>query len=129
MSLQKSKQVRFEVTTRCVYVPAESKPEQGYHFFAYQIKIKNTGSTSAQLLNRHWVITDSLGRVEEVRGPGVIGQQPQIPPGQVFEYESACPLATASGSMKGSYEMRAENGDIVQIEVPEFFLIAPFALH
>lgn len=129
MGTQKTLAPRFEVTVKTMYVPAESKPDQGFHFFAYHIDIKNTGPVSAQLLNRHWVITDSYGQVEEVKGPGVVGQQPHIKPGETFTYESACPLNTPSGSMKGSFQMKTDQGDVFPIEVPEFFLVSPSALH
>ncbi len=127
--MQKATQPQFSVTAKIVYVAGESKPEQDYHFFAYRMTIKNEGSSTAQLMSRHWIITDASGHVEEVRGPGVVGLQPKIIPGQVFEYESACPLHRSSGSMKGHYHMVGENGDSFTIEIPEFFLIAPHALH
>lgn len=129
MSVQKTTTYRFEIQVKTNYVVAESKPEQGYHFFAYRIQIKNLCDKSAQLLNRHWVITDGLGNVEEVHGPGVVGLQPKIPAGQTFEYESACPLSTSSGSMKGFYQMVSEDGEKFSVEIPEFFLVAPQALH
>lgn len=129
MSTQQTPHPQFEISVTTMFVPAESKPDQGYHFFAYRISIKNSGRQSAQLISRHWVITDAFGRIEEVKGPGVVGQQPKIGPGQVFEYESACPLPTSSGSMKGQYQMIGDNGDNFAIEIPEFFLVAPHALH
>ena len=129
MSKQQQSQTRFEVTVKAIYVAAESKPEQGYHFFVYRIFMKNSGSSPAQLISRHWIVTDALGRTEEVRGPGVVGQQPRIMPGQSFEYESGCPLATSFGSMKGQYHMVCDSGENFSVEVPEFFLIAPQALH
>lgn len=129
MPIQKSTTPHIQVAVTTVYVPAESRPEQNYHFFAYKISIKNTGSRSAQLMSRHWIITDALGRTEDVRGPGVVGLQPKISAGQTFEYESACPLNTSSGSMKGTYQMVSEEGETFSVEVPEFYLIAPQALH
>lgn len=129
MTMQKTTQTQFSVTAKIVYVPGESKPEQGYHFFAYRISIKNEGTAPAQLMSRHWIITDALGRTEEVRGPGVVGLQPKIQAGQTFEYESACPLHTTHGSMKGHYHMVAENGETFTVEIPEFYLVAPQALH
>jgi ApaG protein len=81
------------------------------------------------LVSRHWIITDSLGRVDEVRGPGVVGLQPKIQAGQSFEYESGCPLATSSGSMKGTYQMQSDDGVTFSVETPEFYLVAPNALH
>lgn len=129
MPIQKSTTPHIQVDVTASYVPAESRPEQNYHFFAYKISIKNTGSRTAQLMSRHWIITDGLGRTEDVRGPGVVGLQPKITPGQTFEYESACPLSTSSGSMKGSYQMVSEEGETFTVEIPEFYLIAPQALH
>lgn len=129
MAVQKSMLPQFHIEVQCDYNNEESRPEEGYFFFVYTIRIKNQGNASAQLINRHWIITDALGRVEEVRGPGVVGIQPHIKPGQLFSYESACPLRTSSGSMKGSYEMLHENGEKFRIEIPEFFLISPQSLH
>ena len=85
MTKQVQDQNHFEISVKISYVMAESKPEQGYHFFSYQVGIKNSGTSPAQLVSRHWIITDALGRVEEVRGPGVVGLQPQILPGTTFE--------------------------------------------
>lgn len=129
MSMQKSVIPQIQVSVVARYVPAESRPEQGFHYFSYKISIKNSGSRTAQLMSRHWTITDGHGRVEEVRGPGVVGLQPKINPGQTFEYESACPLQASSGSMKGTYQMMSEDGEPFQVEIPEFYLIAPQALH
>jgi ApaG protein len=121
--------LQFLIETRVTYVESESRPDSNYHFFSYRVRITNKSSTSAQLMSRHWIITDSDGQREEVRGAGVIGQQPKIIPGQTFEYQSACPLNTSSGSMKGTYQMVAEDGSSFDIEVPEFYLIAPNVLH
>lgn len=129
MTMQKTYTHNFEVLAQPQYVASESKPNQDYHFFAYKITIKNLGTASAQLLSRHWIITDGNGRIEEVRGPGVIGLQPKIQPGQSFQYESACPLSTPHGSMRGSYQMVSELGESFEIEIPEFYLISPQALH
>lgn len=129
MSVQKTLNPQFQVQVKVTYVSAESRPESDYHFFSYKVQITNKGSTQAQLMSRHWVITDGLGQVEEVRGAGVVGLQPKINPGQTFEYESACPLSTASGSMKGTYQMLSSDGEQFEIEIPEFYLIAPTALH
>lgn len=129
MSMQKSTTPHIEVAVTSIFVSAESRPDENYYFFAYKVSIKNTGTKTLQLMSRHWLITDSLGHLEEVRGPGVIGLQPKIIPGQTFEYESACPLNTPSGSMKGAYQMISEEGETLRVEVPEFYLIAPQALH
>ena len=129
MKMQKTTTNDIQVAITTSYVPEQSKPEIGYHFFAYKISITNKGGRMAQLMSRHWIITDALGRTEDVRGPGVVGLQPKIKPGQSFEYESACPLHTTSGTMRGSFQMVSENGDSMAVEIPEFFLIAPQALH
>ena len=129
MAMQKTAQPNFQITSKVVYVPAESKPEEGYHFFAYKISITNTGDSPAQLMSRHWVITNALGAKEEVRGPGVVGLQPKIQPGQTFEYDSACHLPTNTGSMSGRYYFVAESGQSFSVEIPEFYLVAPLALH
>ncbi len=129
MPKQTVAQNHFQISVKITYVTSESKPEQGYHFFSYHVGIKNCGNSPAQLVSRHWTITDALGRTEEVRGPGVVGLQPRIMPGTTFEYESACPLATSAGSMKGTYQMVGDDGENFAIEIPEFYLIAPHALH
>ncbi len=127
--MQKVLESNFDIQVTVQYVASESRPESNYHFFSYKVKITNQGSSQAQLMSRHWIITDGLGQVEEVRGAGVIGLQPKINPGQSFEYESACPLSTSSGSMRGTYQMVSTEGDHFDIEIPEFYLIAPSALH
>lgn len=129
MSLKKTLQTEFKINTTSVYVESESSPDQNRYFFAYKIAIKNVGETSAQLMSRHWIITDALGHIEEVRGPGVVGLQPKISAGQTFEYDSACPLKTSSGVMRGFYHFLNEDGETFDIEIPEFYLIAPSAVH
>ena len=129
MAMQKTATPEFKISAKVVYVPTESRTEQGYHFFAYKISITNQGSSAAQLMSRHWTITDALGNKEEVRGPGVVGLQPKIQPGQTFEYDSACPLHSSTGSMKGRYAFVAENGESFTVEIPEFYLVAPLSLH
>lgn len=129
MTMQKTLPLNFDIQVTSTYIIEESKPDQNYFFFSYKIRIQNKGSQMAQLMSRHWIITDSFGRNEEVRGPGVVGLQPKIQPGQTFEYESACPLPTATGSMKGFYSMVTEAGETVQVEIPEFWLVSPQALH
>jgi ApaG protein len=129
MQNQKSTSSEFRIETSVTYIAKESRPESSYYFFSYRIRVSNKGSQTAQLLSRHWIITDGQGHVEEVRGPGVIGQQPRINPGQHFEYDSACPLPTSSGSMRGSYQMQLASGELIEVNIPEFFLVAPQALH
>ena len=129
MSIQKLISPDFDVQVEITYNSGESNPENNFHFFNYKIKIHNKSNFSAQLLSRHWIITDGHGKVEEVRGPGVVGLQPKIPSGKFFEYESGCPLTTSSGSMTGSYQMMSEDGQNFDIQIPEFYLVAPTALH
>lgn len=129
MAMQKTQIPDFVISVKVLYIPTESRPEQDYYFFAYKVTIQNTGSSSAQLMSRHWIITDSSGRKEEVRGPGVVGVQPKIQPGQSFEYDSACPLTASTGSMKGHFHFVSEGGENFSVEIPEFYLIAPHALH
>lgn len=127
--MQKTSTPLFEISAKVIYVPSQSQPDKDYHFFAYKMGIKNLGNTSAQLLSRHWIITDAHGATEEVRGAGVVGLQPHIQPGQLFEYDSACPLKTTTGSMKGRYYFVTDSGEHFNVEIPEFFLVAPTALH
>lgn len=129
MSLKKTQNPEFKITTTTVYVESESAPELNKFFFAYKIHIKNNGSSAAQLMGRHWIITDAMGHVEEVKGPGVVGLQPKINPGQSFEYDSACPLRTSSGTMKGFYQFTDDQGETFEVSIPEFYLIAPTAVH
>ena len=129
MPVQKQLSPSFEISAKVSYVEAESRPENEYFFFGYQISITNHGASSAQLISRHWIICDGNGQIEEVRGAGVVGLQPRIHPGQTFKYESACPLPTSHGSMRGFYQMQSEDGETFEIEIPEFYLIAPTALH
>lgn len=121
--------VKFDVECIPHYVTEESRPEESYYFFSYKVKLKNQGHEAVQLMSRHWFITDAHGRTEEVRGPGVVGLQPKIQPGQSFEYESACPLNTSTGSMRGTYSMVTDNGNNFELEIPEFYLICPNSLH
>jgi ApaG protein len=111
------------------YLPEQSDPDDGRYQFAYTVTIRNTGEVAAQLVSRHWIITNAEGQVEEVRGPGVVGEQPLLHPGQAFQYTSGCPLATPVGSMHGSYQCIAEDGTAFEAPIPEFVLSAPSALH
>lgn len=122
-----TRDIRVEVRSR--YVPERSDPGEGEWFFAYTIRITNEGSESAQLLSRHWVITDGDGKVEEVRGPGVVGRQPRLGPGEAFEYTSACPLKTPFGVMEGSYQMVTPAGDHFDVRIAPFPLSQPFAIN
>ena len=117
------------VTTRTVYIPEQSEPESGRYVFAYTIIIKNTGSVTAQLISRHWIITDANNQVQEVRGLGVVGEQPLLKPDESFEYTSGTAIATPVGTMRGSYQMVAEDGLQFDAPIPEFTLSMPRVLH
>ncbi len=129
MPLEKILSPNFSVSVDVTYLAKESKPEEACYFFGYKVKIANNGTAPAQLISRHWIISDSFNHTEEVRGAGVVGLQPKINPNQTFEYESFCPLPTTSGAMKGSFQMVDDKGNNFEIEIPEFYLIAPAALH
>lgn len=116
----------IRVRVRPEYLEAQSAPDEGRYFWSYTIEIVNEGSEAMQLRSRYWRITDANGRVEEVRGPGVVGQTPIIAPGQSFEYTSGCPLTTTSGIMAGSYQMEQADGTLVDIAIPPFSLDSPF---
>ena len=104
------------------YLPEQSAPAQGLYTFAYTITIVNTGEVPSQLIARHWIITNELGEIEEIKGLGVIGQQPLLKPGESYEYSSGCRLRTPSGSMRGSYFCVAEDGERFDVEIPLFVL-------
>ncbi|MDP6344684.1 MAG: Co2+/Mg2+ efflux protein ApaG [Alphaproteobacteria bacterium] len=108
------------------FLDEHSEPAEDHYLWAYTIRIENGGEETVQLLNRHWIITDARGQVEEVRGPGVVGEQPVLEPGESFEYTSGCPLGTPSGVMYGSYEMTGRAGERFDIEIPAFSLDSPF---
>jgi ApaG protein len=116
----------IRVRVRPEYLESQSAPDEGRFFWSYTVEIVNEGSETLQLRSRYWRITDANGRVEEVRGPGVIGQTPVIGPGQSFEYTSGCPLKTPSGIMVGSYQMERSDGTQVDIAIPAFSLDSPF---
>jgi ApaG protein len=118
------------VVVRSQLVPERSDPETGQWLFAYRVRITNEGGAPVQLVSRHWVIIDGRGRVEEVRGPGVVGEQPLLRPGEAFEYTSSCPLRTAHGTMHGSYQMvRPDDASRFDAEIAPFALGEPEAVH
>lgn len=117
----------LKVRVRPSFLPEQSDPENRRWAWAYRIEIENRGNDTVQLVSRHWIITDALGRVEEVKGLGVVGEQPTIRPGETFSYTSGCPLATPSGSMAGAYEMITDGGDRFEAEIPAFSLDLPQA--
>ena len=119
--------IEIEVLTR--YLDEQSNPAEHRFGFAYTITIRNTGSITAQLLDRHWIITDGNGKVQEVRGDGVVGEQPVLAPGASHSYTSGCLLETPVGSMQGSFGMRSEQGDSFRAPVPVFRLAKPNMLH
>ena len=119
--------VRVQVASE--YVPERSNPVQSEYFFAYHIRIANEGAETVQLLSRHWIITDAHGQMEEVQGPGVVGERPVLESGQSFEYTSACPLQTPYGSMRGSYRMLTEEGEAFDAEIAMFALSQPYAIN
>jgi ApaG protein len=111
------------------YVEEQSSPDEDRYVFAYTVTIRNFGPAPAKLLTRHWIITDANGRVQEVRGEGVVGEQPHLKPGEGFQYTSGAMLETPLGSMRGSYQMRADDGAEFEAEIPVFTLSVPNMLH
>ena len=116
---------KIEVTVEPAFMPERSIPEKGQFFWSYTIVITNSGAETVQLRTRHWIITDANGKQEEVRGPGVVGEQPVLAPGERFEYTSGVPLPTASGFMTGTYQMVSESGERFDIDIPAFSLDSP----
>lgn len=119
--------IAVEVETR--FVPDQSQPKDNRYVFAYTITLRNAGETGAQLLTRHWVITDANGKVDEVRGDGVVGEQPWMRPGETFEYTSGAVLETSVGTMEGSYRMVADDGTHFDAPIAPFVLSIPRTLH
>ncbi len=119
----------LSVSVRPQYLDAHSNPEEQHFVFAYTVTIRNTGEHTAQLMSRHWIITDANNQVEEVRGDGVVGEQPVLKPGESFEYTSGCPLTTPVGSMRGTYQCVADDGTAFEATIPEFVLSMPRTLH
>ena len=117
------------VAVKTVYLPEQSDPARSTYVFAYTITITNTGEVTAQLISRHWIITDADSQVQEVKGLGVVGQQPLLQPGESFEYTSGTSLATAVGTMRGTYQMVAGDGKAFDAEIPQFTLSMPRVLH
>lgn len=113
---------QFRVEVAPQYLPEQSAPSHGIYSFAYTITITNSGEVPSQLISRHWVITNAAGEIEEVKGLGVVGQQPLLKPGEAFQYTSGCRLRTSTGSMSGSYFCVAEDGTRFEVPVPEFDL-------
>ncbi len=119
----------IKVTVRPVFLEAQSTPDENHYVWAYHVRIENLGARAVQLRNRYWRITDARGHVQEVRGPGVVGEQPLLKSGEAFEYTSGTPLSTPSGVMVGAYEMEAPDGELFEVAVPAFSLDSPHETH
>jgi len=115
----------INVSVEPVYLEEQSSPAEGRYVWAYHVRIENRGGETVQLRNRHWKITDSRGQMQEVRGPGVVGEQPVLRPGEAFEYTSGTPLPTPSGIMVGTYEMQTRGGESFSVQIPAFSLDSP----
>ena len=122
-------QYNIAIEVETTYVREQSLPEQNRYLFAYTITITNTGSIPVQLLSRHWIITDANNKVQEVRGDGVVGEQPHLTPGESFRYTSAAMLETPVGCMQGEYQMIADDGVEFEAEIPAFNLSTPHTIH
>lgn len=120
---------RIQVEAQAFFLPEQSDESQDRYVFAYKIRITNNGDVAAQLISRHWIITDADSKVQEVRGLGVIGEQPNLAPGESFEYSSGSSLSTSVGTMRGTYQMVAEDGTQFDATIPEFVLSVPRVLH
>jgi ApaG protein len=127
MSEAMTRGIRVEVSPD--YLENQSDPRGGLWMFAYHVKVRNDGTDTVQLVGRHWIITDATGRVEEVRGPGVVGEQPVLKPGQSFDYTSGCPLPTPMGTMHGSYQMVTQKGERFDAEIAPFTLAEPYTVN
>jgi ApaG protein len=127
--MAQQKEYDVAVSAQTQYLADQSDEASGRYVFAYTITIRNQGSVAAQLISRHWIITDSHGLVQEVRGLGVVGAQPLLQPGERYEYTSGASIATPVGTMRGSYQMVAEDGTRFEAAIPEFTLSVPRVLH
>lgn len=126
-----AKKIRYRITVaaQAFFLEEQSNPDRDRYVFAYTVQVLNQGNIAAKLLSRHWIITDANGKVEEVRGAGVVGEQPYLQPGEGFQYTSGTILETAVGSMKGTYQMLADDGMTFDAEIPPFVLSIPRTLH
>src|ERR1700681_1612093 len=127
MSTSEATTKSIKVHVKSQYDPSRSNPNQNQWFFLYTVRITNEGSETVQLMSRHWVITDAMGKVQEVRGPGVVGNQPVLAPTQSFKYTSGCPLTTPFGSMHGTYQMVNQAAEKFDIEIAPFTLTEPYS--
>ena len=119
----------IKIIVRPHYLEGQSKPEEGHYVWAYTITIENHGRETVTLRTRYWKITDAHGRVQEVRGAGVVGEQPTLKPGDSYQYTSGCPLPTASGFMTGAYQMQMSGGEMFNVDIPAFSLDSPHEKH
>jgi len=119
----------IKIIVRPHYLEGQSKPEEGHYVWAYTITIENHGRETVTLRTRYWKITDANGRVQEVRGAGVVGEQPTLKPGDSYQYTSGCPLPTASGFMTGAYQMQMDGGEMFNVDIPAFSLDSPHEKH
>ncbi len=126
---KKTADYSIKVAAQAFYLEEQSDPAHNRYVFAYTVLIQNQGNIAAKLLSRHWIITDANGKVEEVRGEGVVGEQPHLRPGEGFQYTSGAILETSVGSMKGSYQLLADDGETFDTEIPAFVLSIPRTLH
>ncbi|MCM8597014.1 Co2+/Mg2+ efflux protein ApaG [Accumulibacter sp.] len=127
--MAESRMYAFSVSALPQYVAEQSDPAKERYVFAYTITIENVGTVAAQLISRHWIITDATGEIQEVRGLGVVGRQPLLQPGEKFVYTSGCQLDTPLGTMRGTYQITAVDGRQFEAEIPEFALAVPHVLH
>ena len=127
--MSQSDKYRIQVETVAEYIEGQSSPEDERYVFTYTVTLTNTGTISAQLVSRHWVITDGTGKIQEVRGLGVVGEQPLLAPGEKFSYSSGSVMETPVGTMHGTYQMTAEDGHRFDAEIPPFVLAVPRVLH
>lgn len=116
----------IKITARPQYLASQSKPEDGHYVWAYTITVENHSPETVTLRTRYWRITDATGKVQEVRGAGVVGEQPTLKPGGSFQYTSGCPLKTSSGFMAGAYQMQSELGELFNVDIPAFSLDSPY---
>ncbi|MXS85230.1 Co2+/Mg2+ efflux protein ApaG [Nitrosomonas sp. HPC101] len=127
--MKNDQKYNIKVEVHTAYLQNQSDPAEEQYVFAYTITISNTGNVASQLVSRHWIITDAGGAIREVRGLGVVGEQPLLKPGESFEYTSGTAISSVAGSMKGFYQMVAEDGFHFSVEIPEFILSVPRVLH
>lgn len=127
--MSKKNPQNIEVTVDCTYIASSSEPAAARYVFAYSISIQNNSETATQLLSRHWLITDANGKKQEVHGEGVVGEQPNIQPGETYQYTSGAVIETSVGAMQGSYDMLAANGETFSTTIPAFSLSIPRTLH